>query len=236
MSTEIMVLCATAVSLGFIHTVFGPDHYIPFIAMSKARHWSLPKTSLITLLCGIGHIASSVILGFLGIAFGIAVTRLEVLEAFRGSIAAWSMIGFGLAYFIWGLHQAYKNKPHMHTHYHEDYRHSHSHGHSLEHAHIHVKEEKKNITPWILFTIFVFGPCEPLIPILMYPAAKNNMFGVFIVAFLFGLVTIATMLTIVIALSFGLNLVRLGRLERYAHALTGAIIFLSGMAVQFLGL
>jgi len=27
---------------------------------------------------------------------------------------------------------------------------------------------------WALFLIFVFGPCEPLIPLIMYPAAKLN--------------------------------------------------------------
>ncbi|HOD34406.1 MAG TPA: hypothetical protein PLR20_01590 [Syntrophales bacterium] len=28
-------------------------------------------------------------------------------------------------------------------------------------------------TPWVLFTIFVLGPSEPLIPVLMFPAARN---------------------------------------------------------------
>jgi len=33
-SGEITVLLATAASLGFIHTLIGPDHYLPFIVMS----------------------------------------------------------------------------------------------------------------------------------------------------------------------------------------------------------
>ena len=37
----------------------------------------------------------------------------------------------------------------------------------------------------ILFTIFVFGPCEPLIPILMYPAAKSSVAGMLLVAGVF---------------------------------------------------
>ncbi len=235
MSKELVILCATAASIGFFHTLFGPDHYLPFVMMSKARRWPLAKTGVITFLCGMGHILSSVIIGVIGIVFGIAIMKLEALEAFRGNLAAWAFIGFGLAYFIWGLRKAIRNKPHRHTHFHEgDNSHLHEHAHKDEHAHVHSVGEQ-NITPWILFTIFVLGPCEPLIPLLMYPAAKNSVEGIFLVALIFGAVTILTMLGMVIPLSFGFNLVPLGRLERYSHALAGATIFLSGIAIQFLG-
>lgn len=236
MTKEILILTTTAASIGFLHTIFGPDHYLPFIVMSKARNWPLPKTCIITFFCGIGHIMSSVVIGFIGIIFGIAVMRLEVFESFRGNIAAWALIGFGLAYFAWGIRNAIKNKPHKHIHFHEnEHKHHHEHSHMEEHSHVH-DNGKKNITPWILFTIFVLGPCEPLIPLLMYPAAKNSPAGLMLVTTVFGVTTIGTMLTIVVALSLGIKLVPLGKLERYSHALAGATIFLSGMAIQFLGL
>jgi hypothetical protein len=44
------------------------------------------------------------------------------------------------------------------------------------------------------------------------------------------------MLIIIAAASYGASFVRLGKLERYSHALAGLMIFLSGLAVQFLGL
>ena len=231
-----MLLYVTAASIGFIHTIFGPDHYLPFIVMSKARKWSLAKTSLITLLCGLGHIIGSIVLGAIGIALGFTVMKLERFEAVRGNLAGWALIGFGFAYFVWGLHQAIKNRPHRHLHLHGiDSEHAHQHTHTKEHAHIH-EEGKKNITPWILFTIFVLGPCEPLIPILMYPAAKQSIAGLIGVTATFGLTTIMTMLGIVIVSSLGVNLIPLGRLERYAHALAGVTIFLCGLSIQFLGL
>lgn len=236
MNEELVVLYITAASIGFFHTIFGPDHYLPFIVMSKARKWSMPKTLFITLVCGIGHIASSVILGLVGIAFGIAVMKLENLEAFRGNIAAWALIGFGLAYFIWGVRKAIRKKPHEHSHIHIGKQgHAHLHTHTGEHTHIH-DHNKANITPWVLFTIFILGPCEPLIPILMYPAAKMNLMGVFMVAGVFGIVTISTMLMVVFLASFGIRFVPLGRLEKYGHALAGAAICASGLAIQFLGL
>jgi nickel/cobalt exporter len=162
--------------------------------------------------------------------------KLENIESFRGGVAAWLLIGFGFAYFIWGLHRAIKNRPHKHIHMHADgATHEHEHVHESDHAHVHEKK-KANITPWILFTVFVFGPCEPLIPLVMYPAANHNISGVILVALTFGLVTILTMLTIIAVMSWGMSFVRLGKLERYAHAIAGAMIFVSGLSVQFLGL
>jgi len=237
MNSELMVLCFTAASIGFFHTLFGPDHYLPFIVMKKAREWSFAKTAMITFACGLGHIGSSVILGFIGVALGIALMKLEAFEAFRGNLAAWALIGFGLAYFIWGVRKAIKNRPHVHTHHHSDGdMHSHKHSHAREHAHIHKDKRSRSITPWVLFTIFVLGPCEPLIPILMYPAAKESIVGLITVTAIFGIVTIATMMSVVTVTSFGINLIPLKHMERYSHALAGACIFFSGMAIQFLGL
>ena len=198
MNQEVSFLLATAALIGFSHTILGPDHYIPFIAMSKAGKWTKTKTFWITLVCGIGHVLSSVILGALGIALGVALQNLEYIESVRGDIAGWLLIAFGLGYFSWGIKKALRGKPHSHIHLHEDGEiHSHKHGHTNSHMHIHISEKKSNITPWILFTIFIFGPCEVLIPILMYPAAKVNLLGLILVTSVFALATISTMLVIV---------------------------------------
>lgn len=232
-----IILIGTAASIGFFHTLFGPDHYLPFIVMGKARRWSLFKTLCITFLCGIGHVGSSVLLGLVGIALGIAVIKLADIESFRGNIAAWALIAFGLVYFVWGLRRVWKNKPHEHVHVHADGQaHAHQHQHTEEHAHVHEKENSANITPWVLFTIFVLGPCEPLIPLLMYPAAKENLSGLLLVTLTFGAVTISTMMGIVWASSWGLNRIPMKTIEKYTHALAGGAICLCGLAIQFLGL
>jgi sulfite exporter TauE/SafE len=235
---EIWLLAGTAASIGLVHTIIGPDHYLPFIVISRARSWTLRKTLFVSFLAGLGHILSSVVLGFLGIALGIAVARLEGVESVRGALAAWLLIGFGFAYFIWGLRRAWKNKPHAHVHIHDhDGAHDHIHTHAgPEHIHLHGEKGKVNITPWVLFTIFVFGPCEPLIPLVMYPAARHSAAGVILVAGAFGLATIVTMLSIIATASWGASFIRLGKLERYSHALAGLMIFVSGLSVQFLGL
>lgn len=242
MNNEIILLSASAATIGFIHTLFGPDHYLPFIIMSRARNWSIWKTSLLTVVCGLGHVGSSIAIGMIGIAFGIGVSKLEHFEGIRGNIAAWAFIIFGFGYLIWGLWKAYKNAPHQHIHAHGEFIHEHEHNHNIQtqhkvgqHSHIH-KNKKTNITPWILFTIFVLGPCEPLIPLFIYPAAQHNTSGVIIVSAVFSAVTIVTMLTLVLVFSTGLKMLPFGKLERYTHAIAGATIFLSGCAIVFLGL
>jgi len=56
MITEFTLLLLTAMSVAFVHTLSGPDHYLPFMMIAKARNWSLAKTSWVTVLCGLGHV------------------------------------------------------------------------------------------------------------------------------------------------------------------------------------
>ena len=230
------ILLATAVSIGFIHTLTGPDHYLPFIMISRARNWSISRTLSVTFVCGVGHVFSSVIIGLIGIALGIALHKIVIIESFRGNIAAYLLIAFGLVYFIWGLRQAYLKKPHTHFHFHADGKgHVHQHTHFNNHSHVHT-DDKKSITPWVLFLIFVFGPCEPLIPILMYPAAQNHWFDLSVVTLAFAVVTIATMSVIVFLGLKGFHLLPAEKIERYTHAIAGFTILLCGLGIQFLGL
>lgn len=221
----------TAASLGFIHTVLGPDHYIPFVALSKARGWSSSRTALITFLCGLGHVLSSVLIGFAGIALGTAVSHLEWLEGLRGDAAGWLLLSFGLAYMAWGIKKAARGEKHAHLHSHDGLEpHAHSHGHEEAHAHPH--DGKTSAAPWTLFIIFVFGPCEPLIPLLMYPAMKTGLPLAAAAAGMFSAVTISTMLACVFLLLRGVSLLPAERMERYAHALAGFAIFVCGVAVK----
>jgi sulfite exporter TauE/SafE len=219
-STSLVILIWTAVSIGFIHTLIGPDHYLPFIVISKARQWSLSKTLLLTFVCGIGHVLSSVLIGAIGIALGTAVGKLELIESVRGSIASDALILFGLGYAIWGLWRARKGHGHRHLSGGE-----------------HINENSaKSITFWTLFIVFVLGPCEPLIPILMFPAVEHNWHGVFLVTLFFGITTIGTMCAIVFSAVKGLATFRTALLEKYVHALAGGIIAISGISIKLFGL
>lgn len=232
MTTETTILAVTAASLGFFHTLAGPDHYVPFIMIARARKWSLVKTWWITLFCGLGHILSAILLGAVGLALGLTLGKIKAFDAFRDNLIAWLFIAFGLVYFVWGIRKAVKNEPHTHLHHHEDEDgHTHGHTHNDEHLHVHDQGSEANITPWVLFAIFVFGPCEVLIPLLMYPAAKNSLMDAAIVTAIFGAVTIATMIGVITLSLLGFNLFPMRKLERYTHALAGMAIIICGVLI-----
>jgi len=237
MTSELSLLLLATISIAFIHTLGGPDHYLPFIVISKAKNWSLSKTAWFTALCGIGHVGSSVLLGLVGIALGIAVGKLEFIEGVRGNIISWIFTAFGLMYLVWGVRHVIRNQPHKHFHAHSrGHMHIHEHAHHDEHLHIHENGDEKNLTPWILFIIFAFGPCEPLIPLVIYPAAKHNYGAMLLVTMIFSAVTILTMLSLVLIASYGIKFVPVKAIQEYNHALAGGTIFLCGMGMLFLGL
>ena len=236
MSEELGLLALSAAAIAFFHTLLGPDHYLPFIAMARAQGWSLARTATITAICGAGHILSSVLLGAVGLALGLAATFFEPLDEIRGSLAAWAFMSFGLVYLAWGLRQARKNAPHSHAHPHTDgYVHDHGHKHGGEHVHVH-EDGATRLTPWVVFVIFALGPCEPMIPVIMYPAVKGNYFSLIVVTTVFGAVTMTSMLAVVLGASLGLKSIPLRSWDRYSHSLAGATLFLCGAAMQFFGL
>lgn len=240
-------LLATALTVGVIHTLIGVDHAIPFIVLSRAQKWSLYKTWWITGLCGLGHVLSSVVIGAVGIGLGVAVSKLEWIESQRGSLAAWTLIGFGLAYTVWGLYRGWRSRSPAHLHA-DGTVHSHpsgpSHEHPHEDGHTHHHHGPRVVggfveaTPTVgaLFVVFVLGPCEALIPLLMVPASQNDPGLVAAVVAVFGVATIATMLTVVTLGYYGIRARVFDVLERHAHTAAGLAIALSGIGIQLLGI
>lgn len=231
------ILCWSAAAVGVVHTALGPDHYLPFVAMSRAGKWSPRKTLMVTGLCGAGHVLGSVVLGLIGVLLGTAVFRLEQIESVRGEVAAWMLIAFGLFYFAWAMVRFHRHRPHSHWHAHGDQTvHCHQHQHDPGHLHVHEDavggSSRPSLTPWILFTIFLFGPCEPLIPLLMYPAAAGSLWILALVTLIFACATIATMTLIVwLATSSRLALWP-GTLGRFAAPVAGLVVLGCGIAIK----
>ena len=144
MNQGYFVLLISTFSIAFLHAL-APDHWMPFAVIGKAQGWSKVKLLVITFISGIGHVGSSILLGSIGILLGFSLSKLKAAESHRGEIALWLLIGFGIAYMIWGLKKA------------RDYKHEHMNAESVK---------SKTITLWTLFAIFVLGPCEPLIPLM----------------------------------------------------------------------
>jgi sulfite exporter TauE/SafE len=216
---SITILLAAAAAAGFIHTIIGADHYLPFIVMSKARNWSLKKTLFTTFYCGLGHVASSIIIGFIGIALGYGISQIEGVFSVRGNLAGWAFFAFGLSYMVWGIFQAVKNRAHTFQ---------------TDQSGMHEQKSARLLTPWVLFIIFVLGPCEILIPLVMVPAANQDTHGIIAVSLLFSTVTVLTMCAAVTIGYYGFKALPTAKIDRFMHAIAGATICLSGFAMLFL--
>jgi sulfite exporter TauE/SafE len=231
----VSLLLGTAAALASFHTLIGVDHSIPFIVLGRARGWSLRRTLGITGVCGLAHVASSVVIGSFGVALGVALDELTWLESTRGQVAAGLMIGFGLAYASWAFWRGLRGRTHTHLHTHADGTvHTHTHDHHSEHLHPHGVG--RGVTPWALFLIFAFGPCEALIPLMMVPAADGSWHVLAAVIGVFGFFTVGTMLAVVTLGYLGLSRTRLGVFEGRLDVLAGLTVAASGAAVLFIGI
>lgn len=232
MPTETTILLLTAVGIACLHTLAGPDHYLPFIVLSRSRNWSLPRTIFWTLVCGCGHVFSSVLLALTGAAIGWSLSKLSYLETVRGGLAGWALLFFGLLYGIWGLVQVQRGRAHKHFDIQDDgslYVYEHKHGETA------APQNRYPVTPWVLFVIFVLGPCEPMIPLLYLPAAKSSWMTMLLLIILYTICTLLMMLILVITGFYGLAFLQMEKLSRYIHVLGGFTIFVCGAGMVFMG-
>ncbi len=232
MPPEMQTLILTTVSIAFLHTIVGPDHYLPFIALSRSRSWSLQKTITCTVACGVGHVLSSVLLGLGGAALGWSFSKISWLENVRGGFAAWLLFTFGLLYTLWGIYRASANKKHKHFDLEADgslYVYDHKHGSTP------MNNTRYAVTPFVMFIIFILGPCEPMIPLLFFPAVQEHWLGMVVLVGSYTACTLVTMLTFVLAGYYGLALAATSLLEKYMHVLGGVIIALSGAGMLWMG-
>lgn len=206
---SLFVLLVSTVTIGVVHAL-APDHWVPFVSIGRAQKWSKTKLAWVTFVSGIGHVGSSILIGSIGLILGFSLTHLSSIESHRGQVAGLLLIGFGLAYAVWGL-------KHVHHHYHPKI------------------DPKRSVTLWTLVAIFVLGPCEPLIP-LMFVGAAHGWLAVALVSVLFSIVTLLMMVGQALLGYVGLSLTRFAKIEHYSHAAAGLIIAVTGFMVLFLGI
>ncbi|MBI4064433.1 MAG: hypothetical protein HY401_09070 [Elusimicrobia bacterium] len=211
------VLTATAAWLAFLHAL-APDHWVPFVALARTNSWSRSKLALVTFLAGLGHVGTSLVLGLAGILLGQELSRLQGVEARRGEMAILLLIGFGIAYLAWGIKHA---------------------RHGVNHHHVGVDSlagaaKTAFLTRfWIFFAVMIFGPCEPMIPLIFLAWAKGlqpllSVVGVF--SFITVTMVVAQSLLAYQGLSFFWSRHE-DQLARYSHAIAGATIIAVGLLV-----
>ena len=220
MIPETLLIAGSAASVGFIHTILGPDHYLPLVAMAKTNGWSGPKTATYTAFCGFSHVLGTILVGSLVFLLGLAFFSMETVQTIRGDFAGWFLLLFGAVYFVWGVRWAIRRS-------------------RLNKVATQMEAQTTSFsrcTPFALFIFFILGPCEPLIPLMSLGSENTEIFSSILVVSAFCGTTVLTMLFCVMFFYYGISRFSLFmKFENYMHAATGLIIFLRGSAIQFLG-
>jgi hypothetical protein len=218
--TAAPALVLAAISIGSIHTL-APDHWVPFAALARAQRWSAWRTALITTACGLGHVTGSVALGLLSVFLGVELLQHfgERLESASGLL----LIGFGVAYAVWGLRRSARAHRHARGHHH-----GHSHHHGLGHS-------PSSLSPWALFLVFSADPCVAVIP-LIFAAMPLGWPTTLSVIGAYEVATIGTMVALVLPTRAAATVAGGAWMDRHGDALAGAVVALVGMAVLGLGI
>lgn len=219
-----LALVAAAASVGSIHSL-APDHWVPFVALSRARRWPPMRTAALTALCGLGHVSVSVLFGVLAALLG-----LELLETFGRrleTLAGVLLVGFGVVYALWGLHIGVRRRWHDHgrgePHWHPGGAHAHLHQHGTP------------MSAWALFVLFSADPCVAVIP-LIFATAPLGWTRVLAVVAAYEIATIGTMVGLVMPARAAVAAVGGSWVDRYGDAMAGGVITIVGLAVLGLGL
>lgn len=227
-------MVSAAAFIGFSHTILGADHYLPFVTLARAQNWSWRRTLLTVSICGVAHVAGSMLLASLGLFAGVFMGKWEMIDGVRGDWAAWSLVVLGLAYCLWGVRQALKHRSGFEAHAHDGHVHIHCQGGD---SHEHSSANKRSaFSFWMLLLVFILGPCEPLIPLFVLPASRGRWDIALVTLGAFAITTVLTMLAATCMGLVGISKLPLGALEKWVHAMAGAAIATSGAAVITLGL
>jgi small-conductance mechanosensitive channel len=168
-----------------------------------------------------------------GLAISSSLSSLVGIEDVRGTLATYFIIAFGFGYTVYALFNLFKNRPHKNIVNGQEITHDHHDSISVEE---HIEDKKKSNIIWGLFILFVLGPCEPLIPILMYPAATLNIWALVSVTAVFSISTIGMMLILTLLGIKGLSFVKIKTLDKYGETLAGLAIMVCGVLMITMGI
>jgi len=214
MNDLFVTLAIAAVTVGALHSL-APDHWIPIAAVARARRWSGRRTARVALLCGFGHVTVSVLLGLVGLVSGVALV--QSLGSRAAEISGLLLIGFGVAYALWGARHLIVRRLHGHDHAHYD--------------HVH---DPSRTTVGALLAIYAADPCIAVVPIL-FAAATLSWVETLVLVVLYEAATIATMVGLTALARAGATVLRGRWLERYGDSAAGGLIVATGIAVALLG-
>ncbi len=195
--------------LSTIHALI-PNHWLPLIAVGKTEKWTHAQTLWATVITGVAHTLSTIIIGIVVGLIGYKLaTKYAVISE---TIAPAILIGLGLVYIF------------------RDFRSNHHHSHDMKPL---VTEPGQKRSRWIaiLTSLSIAMFLTPCIEIEAYyfQAGTIGWIGIFIVSVVYLLTTVVIMLLLVYLGMKGVKTFKSHFLEHHEKGITGAVLIALGI-------
>ncbi len=220
----ILSSCSTAV----IHALI-PDHWLPFVLMSRVERWNEKRTAALTGLAGLLHVLVTVIFGGLTIRIGSATVESLAARTGRslGFLGGLLLVVFGLSYGLW----RHRREARAHAHARRGDVPSDAPGHVHAHGHLLERWFHGSLSASALVLVIGISPCALLVPILFASSVEGT--GTLLATALgFALCTIATMVGVTVFALRGMSRIDLPFFTRYGDLISGALVGVIGLLMM----
>jgi len=195
--------------LSILHALI-PNHWLPLIAVGKSEKWTRSQTIWATVITGVAHTLSTIIIG---IVVGLIGYRLSSTYALVSeTVAPAILVGLGVVYIIL------------------DFRHYHHHHHDVNPVAVNTRGRSSRRFA-ILTSLSVAMFLTPCIEIEAYyfQAGTIGWVGIFIVSAVYLFATLAIMLVLVSLGVKGTANVKSHLLEHHEKLITGSVLVALGI-------
>jgi nickel/cobalt transporter (NicO) family protein len=200
--------------LSTIHALI-PNHWLPLIAIGKTEKWTRNQTLWATVITGVAHTLSTIIIG---IAVGLVGYKLSTkYSLISETIAPAILISLGLIYVLLEFRS-----------------HHHHHHHDIK-AGMNNPDKSKSRWAAILTSLSIAMFLTPCIEIEAYyfQAGTIGWIGIFIVSAVYLLTTLVVMLSLVSLGIKGVGNFRSHFLEHHEKGITGLVLVALGLLAFF---
>ena len=192
--------------ISLLHAVI-PNHWLPVLAIGRKENWDLRETERVTLIAGLAHVLSTILIGILLGVIGVELSH--EIESFTHLIAPSILILIGL-YFV--------RQHYVHHHFH------------VENVKINGKPKTKIISALVI--AMFLSPCMEIEAYFLMAGAKGWwMLGT--IAVMYMVITITGMLLWIRLAYKGLLKLNWHKWEHNAGLISGGVLIITGILSFF---
>jgi nickel/cobalt transporter (NicO) family protein len=197
----------STILISLLHALI-PSHWLPLLAISKAKKWNNNQTLIVTFYMGLAHVLSTILLGIIVSIVGYKLNANN--EKYFDIIAPLVLITMGV-FFI------YRHYTHHHFHINKS-----------------TENEKSNNKKIIfsLVTLMFFSPCLE-VEAFFFSAGEFGFANVCLIAFIYMLISIIGMMLWMNIALHGLKKMDWHKIEHNAGLITGVVLIISGVISYF---